>query len=288
MAMTAPAFLGRPTRRPSPRGLVRRAQAGFTLVEIILAIALSTLVLLASAVFVFAAFNLLTQTQNDPGIEHHKLGVVGYLEYAFSQAPPSTGNTTGNTTNTSGGAGFPTASTGGNTNGNTTGNSTAGSPALSFGSGALGGIGTGSSNQTTQVSWGSPPGMISIDNPYLSFRVDDDDPLLVWDSGPRPPATAWLYFKEGEGLSIIWQTDQQKLIDPSAMQRTLLSPLVTKMGFEYYDPSTMQWSEADTPPTDANGNQLLPTFIRLTFKINGKEEVMTVNLPTSTSSVPIY
>jgi hypothetical protein len=271
--------------------------AGFTLVEVVLSIALSTLVLLAAAVFVFSAFNLLTQTQNDPGIEHHKLGVVNYLEYAFSQAPPSnsttSGATTGNTTGPgfAGGGGTASPTGGGNTSNNNNSNANTGNGASNgLGQSSLSltsGLGT-SANQTNLVAWGYPPGTASGDNPYLSFRVDDNDPLLVWPSGPRPPATAWLYFKDGEGLSIIWQTDEQKSTDPSALQRTMLSPLVTKVEFNYYDPSTEQWSVSDTPVTDVNGNQLLPTFIRLTFTINGKEEPMIVNIPASTATVPLY
>jgi prepilin-type N-terminal cleavage/methylation domain-containing protein len=274
-----------PAPARSARGRRRRLRAGFTLIEIVLAIALSTLVLLAAAVFVFSAFNLLTQTENDPGLEHHKLGVVGYLQYAFFQATPASNTTTGgnatsgNTTG-NGYAGGQSGTGGG-------GNSSAGGPTTSFASSATPTI-TISSNQTNRVTWSYPPGVAAIDNPYISFRVDDDDPLLVWDSGPRPPATAWLYFKEGEGLSLVWQTDQQKLLDPNALQRTVLSPLVTKMEFVFYDPTTSQWSTADIPPTDSSGNTLLPTYIRLTFKINGKEEVMDVNLPAAQNNLPIY
>jgi len=276
-----------PTPRRSSGGRRRRLRAGFTLIEIVLAIALSTLVLLSAAIFVFSAFHLLTETENDPGLEHHKLGVVGYLQYAFFQATPASNTTTGgnatsgNTTG-NGYAGGQNGTGGG-------GNSSSGGPSTSFGGGASATPTiTISSNQTNRVTWGYPPSVAAIDNPYISFRVDDDDPLLVWDSGPRPPATAWLYFKQGEGLSLIWQTDQQKLLDPNALQRTILSPLVTKMEFVFYDPTTSQWSTADTPPTDSSGNTLLPTYIRLTFKINGKEEVMDVNLPAAQTNLPIY
>jgi len=223
-------------------------------------------------------------TQNDPGLEHHKLGVVGYLEYAFSQAPLPSNTTTGNSTGNS---------TGNLTSGNSTGSGFAGGastagPTLSFGN-SLPGSTLTSSNSTSRVSWGYPPNAVDVGNPYLSFRVDDDDPLLVWDSGPRPPATAWLYFKDGEGLSIIWQTDQQKLIDPTALQRTIISPLVTKLDFVYYDATSEEWTTSDTPQTDpTSGAQLLPNFLRLTFKINGKEEIMTVNLPGNETTVPIY
>lgn len=268
---------GRPTRARR-----RRLRSGFTLIEIVLAIALSTLVLLSAAIFVFSAFHLLTETENNPGLEHHKLGVVGYLQYAFFQAQPSNTTTGGNaTTGNTTGNGY----AGGQGNG---GNSSAsGGPTTSFASSTTPTI-TISANQTNRVTWGYPPGVAAIDNPYISFRVDDDDPLLVWDSGPRPPATAWLYFKEGEGLSLVWQTDQQKTLDPDAVQRTILSPLVTKMEFVFYDPTTSQWSTADIPPTDSSGNTLLPTYIRLTFKINGKEEVMDVNLPAAQTNLPIY
>jgi hypothetical protein len=251
-------------------------------VEIVLSIALSTLVLLAASVFVFASFNLLTQTQNDPGLEHHKLGVVGYLEYAFYQAPPASNTTT--TTGSGGiaGGGF-TAGLGGT--GNSTANAAAPTSPLSSG---LTGAATTSASQTNHVSWGFPPNVPTMDDPYLSFRVDDDDPLLVWQGGPRPPATAWLFFKEGEGLSIVWQTDQQKLTDASAVQRTILSPLVTKMAFVYYDSTTSSWTESTTPIKDPTGNQLLPNFIRLTFRINGKDEPISVNIPPGTTNMPIY
>ncbi len=287
-------------RRPSPHFSRPRAfaagpsgRSGFTLVEILLAISLSTLVIIGGAVFVFSAFGLLTQTQNDPGLNHHKLGVVAMVNYFFSQATtPPTNTTTGGGLLGGGNIGLPSATAGNTTGGNTTGGNTSGGNTTgnsTIGGATLGGRPANAQNKTKNIIWGWPPTVDAATDPYLTFRVDDDNPLLVWENGPRPPSTAWLYFKPGEGLSIIWQTDTQKQLDPTALQRTVLSSLVTKMAYHYYDSLSNTWSETDTPLKDpTTGTYNLPEYIELTFNMEGKSETMSISIPPSQTTVPIY
>jgi prepilin-type N-terminal cleavage/methylation domain-containing protein len=285
-----------------PPAVQPAGRAGFTLVEVLLAIAVSTLVLLGASVFVFSAFNLLTQVQNDPGLEHHKLGVVGFLQYVFSQEPKLAAASTNSPFNS---VGFTSPAGGVGSGGNTAGTSSGGNSSSGSSTPSSGGTSPFSTNPggnsnsfmgnstvgNNQVSWQTPSWNSASDNPMLSFRIDDgvdNDPLFVWTMGPRPPATGYLYFHEGEGLSILWQTDQQAQLTPDVYQRTLLSPLVTKVTYVYYDTENSDWVETDSPSSTSGTNPPVPNFIRLTFKINGKEEVATVSLPYTQTGPLMY
>ncbi|MGH8335843.1 MAG: hypothetical protein ACRETL_03245, partial [Gammaproteobacteria bacterium] len=89
-----------------------------------MAIAISTLILSAAAMFMYSSFMLLEQAQNDPGLDHHKLTVSNFISSAFQtslpdadipQNPNQLNNGTGNATDT-------TCNTTGNLTGNSTGN----------------------------------------------------------------------------------------------------------------------------------------------------------------------
>jgi len=346
----------------------RAGRAGFTLVEILMAIAISVLILGAAAIFMYSAFTMLESAQTDPGLEHHKLGVTSFLQYSFSTAlpdsaipvnPTAAGNTTaggtaGNTT--AGGSGNTGAngtlgsttvgsgssasttptSTGitgtsglssgiGNTTtsragtnmaptvnsqdsaasslaGNTTsptstssnstsGNSSAGNTTSGATENSTGGTNAAAAIQkTTLVAWGWPPTVSVGEDPYLTWVLPSDSPLLVWDNGPRPPIRCFLEFKDHEGLELIWVPPATpNNIEINAVRRTLLSPLVVRMTYMNYDAQGLKWNYSDTPPKDpTSGSYILPDFIQLTFDLNGKLSTMNVPIPPADTSVPLY
>jgi len=344
-------------------GLPQACRAGFTLVEILMAIAISVLILGAASIFMYSAFSMLEQTQNDPGLEHHKLGVTNFLAYSFATALPDSaipvnpnqnGNTTaggtaaGNSTsgNSTSGASTSGASTSGTSssatsslsspmgvgntttsrapgvtmastvnaiNANTTGNSTTG--ATTSGNSTSGNSTSGASTsanstagssddsgaannnpsaiqKTTLVSWGWPPSVDVGEDPSLTWVMNTDDPILVWDNGPRPPIRCFLSFKEHEGLELIWVPPYTPdNIEINAVRRTLLSPLVVKMTYVYYDAQSLTWDTSDSPPKDpSTGSYVIPDYIRLFFDLNGKTSQMDIPIPAAagTGTVPIY
>jgi prepilin-type N-terminal cleavage/methylation domain-containing protein len=332
MAMITPLSSSHPPRGAINRSnrcpgwaVASRRHGGFTLVEILLSISISALILGSAATFLFATFNLFTTAENDPKLEFHKLGVAGFIQYAFSQAlsgnsvagGTAAANTTANATADLGGLNTaPTyatlvsltvsTTTGGNTAGGAGGNSTAG---------GTGGNTTDDSStptaaapaETPNVRLGWPPNVDATDNPYLTFNLDSTNPLLVWEQGPRPICVCWLMFKQGEGLELAWMpnvptaTTIYQQISTSPVLRTMLSPLVTKMEYVYYDPNSQTWNtsdEAPLAPTDATqttsststtGNTyVLPDYILLTFDLNGKIEKISIPVPPLEKGVPIF
>jgi len=322
-------------------------QGGFTLVEILMAIAISVLILGAASIFMYSSFTMLEQTQNDPGLEHHKLGVTGFLQYSFENAlpdsaipvsPNSTANSTANTTagaaaggNSISGAAAPAAaspaaglgigntttsragtsmaptvnaensattnllssSTGGASSGgnSTSGNSSGGN------SSASGADATASTDnaaaaiaKTTNVAWGWPPTVSVGEDPYLTWVMPSDSPLLIWENGPRPPIRCFLEYKDHEGLELIWvPPSTPNDIELNAVRRTLLSPLVVRMTYLYYDATGLKWDYSESPPKDpTTGSFILPDYIQLTFDLNGKLSTMNVAIPPADTSVPLY
>jgi hypothetical protein len=325
---------------PAARRVEPRA-AGFTLVEILMAISLATLILGAAAVFVFSSFNILSTAQNDPGLDHHRLGVSSFLQYAFTESlPDSAIPNYANITNASSG------NTGGNTTGNSTSGNTSGNIGLSLGGATVGSSNTTTSNsgatfaptdntislntdssgnssssggnssssggnsssssgndtdgttqltpeapaKTPNVTWAWPPGVDQGEDPYLSFVLPADNPIVVLENAPPQPVRCFLEYKQDEGLEMIWVPPPQPNDEEiNAVRRTMLSPVVTGMTYFYYDPNQQSWQNSDTPPKNPlTGNYVLPDYIRLTFNLDGKISNMTVTIPPAQTSVPIY
>ncbi len=73
------------------------------------------------------------------------------------------------------------------------------------------------------------------------------------------------------------------MIEINPVRKTLLSSLVVKMTYFYFDPTTNDWDSSDKPPTDpTNSEYILPDFVRLTFDIEGKISNITVPMPAAT------
>jgi hypothetical protein len=328
--------------------------------EILMAIAISILILGAAAVFMYSAFSLLEQAQNDPGLEHQKLGVTSFLAYSFANALPDSsipvnpnqGNsTTGNATAGAGTGGNATAGagTGGNATGaastssglstalggsntttsragtalaptvngiasataNLTGNATGGNSTSgnsTSGNSTSGNSTSGNSSadgsqdiaaannqpsviqKTTLVAWGWPPTVDQGMDPDLTWVASTDSPLIVWDNGPKVPVRCFLSFKANQGLELIWVPPYvPNDIEINPVRVTLLSALVVKMTYVYYDPNSSTWDTSDNAPKDpTSGSYVLPDYVQLVFDLNGKLSTMSVAIPAAQSGVPLY
>ncbi|MEM9226486.1 MAG: prepilin-type N-terminal cleavage/methylation domain-containing protein [Verrucomicrobiota bacterium] len=64
---------------------------GFTLIEILMAIFLGGLILLAASSYLFALFNIKLKLEERPAYEEHVKGVIRFLDYAFIAAEPPEG-----------------------------------------------------------------------------------------------------------------------------------------------------------------------------------------------------
>lgn len=71
---------------------VCRARAGLTFLELLLAVAISGLILSASSQMMFSFAQFWRQSELEPRFAHHVDGVMSFLQYGFDESEPLSGN----------------------------------------------------------------------------------------------------------------------------------------------------------------------------------------------------
>ena len=89
-----------------------------------------------------------------------------------------------------------------------------------------------------------PVGFSDSEDPLIHFYLRDAPPFFVWPKGPAQRVHAYLYFEEGEGLSIAWFSELQELEkneegemapeDEDELFKTLISPFCETIHYCYY------------------------------------------------------
>ena len=141
------------------------------------------------------------------------------------------------------------------------------------------------------VGWARPPGFSESKEPLLNFKLTKAPPLLVGlENAPLLGIDTFLYFDDSEGLSLLWySTLQEESEDINDLRRTVISPLVTKVQYIYWDESFEKWEEEDEPMEgDGDDQYILPRFLRLTFEYEGETQERTLTIPVPSKSALIY
>ena len=142
-----------------------------------------------------------------------------------------------------------------------------------------------------------PVGFSDSDDPLIHFYLREAPPFFVWPKASASRIHAYLYFEDGEGLSILWFSELQELEkneegnmvpeDEDELFKTPISPFCEEIYYCYFG------EEGDGPedikeweyPTDlresekTEGKFQLPAFVKLIFR--GEEEDMdrTITIP---------
>lgn len=258
------------TRQPpsGPRS-PDRPDDGFTLLEVILAVAVAGALLAAAASLMVSVADAWMDRQNRHFFEDHVDGVTEFLQTSFIASASEITVTSSNNINGAPSSGqSPTAP----------GNPQDGSTALL--------------RQVEQpITWERPPGFASLRDPLLHFRLKERPVLLVQpDNAPITEVEVFLYFETDEGLSLLWYSPiQEDFEDINDLRRTPISDLVKKIEYIYWNESFERWDEEDRPKKGKGGEEfLLPRFLRLTFEYEGVEKTRALQLPVPSMSVLIF
>lgn len=141
------------------------------------------------------------------------------------------------------------------------------------------------------ICWARPPGFANYTEPLLNFGMTEAPPILVSpDNAPNLGINAFLYFEADEGLSLLWHSIlQEEVEDTNDLQRTLISPLVKKITYIYWDERFETWEEEESPQKDEGADQyILPRFIKLLFEYEGETKERTLTIPLSSKSALIF
>ena len=103
-----------------------------------------------------------------------------------------------------------------------------------------------------------------------------------------PEVVCSLQVREREGLYLLWHSRLEKNFETDPPRETLVTPLVTGLAYEYYDPDFSRWTTETTLKLDPSGNPMTPQRLRLKFTYNKLTRETVVTLPAPTATLPLF
>ncbi|MEI7551663.1 MAG: prepilin-type N-terminal cleavage/methylation domain-containing protein [Verrucomicrobiota bacterium] len=217
-----------------PRGI--RPAAGFTLLEILLALALTSLVLVSLNVFVFSMGELWGRNTEVRLFDRHVRAVTRFLEQELRAAS------------------LP--------------------PAAAAGARAV-------APQEVRPLSGRTENL-------LTFELLAGSRILVWPDRPLPEVVCALQVRDREGLVLLWHSRLEQRFEDDAPRETLLTPLVTALTYDYYDPEFKTWKTETTIRQDNNRQLLAPQRLRLKFAYGKQVRESVIVLAPPTAGLPNF
>ena len=213
------------------------ARSGFTLIEVLLALALLAALLLSINQFVFSITEAWTKNQDQFIFVQHTRAVTRHLdELLVTAATGSRGGTTA-----------------------------AGAPAFA----------------EMRLPEGGTADLLAFDLPV-------GDRLFTWPATPLPEVQCALAWRKEDGLVLYWKSRLETDFAASSPRMAVLSPFVTALSYDYFDPTTDTWSTEETPQKDSAGNFAAPRRIRLKFHRKNQDYEETITLPVTVQGVSGY
>jgi prepilin-type N-terminal cleavage/methylation domain-containing protein len=217
------------------RQLRARARRAFTLLEVLIAMAIVALVLVAMNTFVFSMGELWGRNSDLRLFELHVRNVTRFLQRELQTAslPP-----------------FAAVNE------------------------------TGISVQETK----SPSGF--TDN-LLTFELPEGSRLFAWPERPLPDVVCALSVRDREGLFILWRSRLEKKFEDDPPRESIITPWVTEMSYEYYDPDFKSWKNERSLRREGSGEYVVPQRLRLKFSYNGRTLESVIGLPAAGQGLPM-
>jgi prepilin-type N-terminal cleavage/methylation domain-containing protein len=254
------------------RRTISSTRDAFTLLEILLAIAVAGLLLGACSYFMVSLATIWTLRTDEDSFEEHADGVAVFLQKAFDEASSRHQPTWKEQTDSD--------SKKADSDSKTTTTDTD--------SGKSAGLWTNAGVTMARIE--SDP---QSDPPLIHFTFFQFPPAL----GATIPATtlgveSWLKFDEKLGLAIVWKdiwSIQETTLtsDKDLMRTSVISSFVTKIVYIYYDTDMKRWDEYETPH-EYSGAYALPAFIRLVFTQNGHDTTRMIHIQATARKMPVF
>jgi len=218
------------------RRRARTRQAGFSLLEILLALALVSLVLVALNTFVFSMGELWGQNADVRLFEQHVRAVTRFLDHELRAAvlPPA------------------------------------------------------SKANTSPIALQEIRPQSGMTEKLLTFDLPAGSRLIRWPDRPLPEVVCSLQARESEGLVLLWHSRLEKNFDIDAPRETVVTPLVTALSYDYFDPDFNRWTTETTLKLDSSGEPMTPQRLRLKFKYSNLTREGIVTLPLLGEALPAF
>lgn len=138
------------------------------------------------------------------------------------------------------------------------------------------------------------PDGASSDN-LLTFVLPEGSRLLNWPDDPSTPrpiplpeVVCSLQARDGQGLVLLWHSTLETRFTEDPPREIIISPLVTALSYDYFDPNFKRWTTQTVLQKDTNGALETPQRLRLTFTYNKMTRETAITLPVITQGLPNF
>jgi prepilin-type N-terminal cleavage/methylation domain-containing protein len=122
----------------------------------------------------------------------------------------------------------------------------------------------------------------------ITFELPAGSRLLSWPDRPLPEVVCSLQARDGDGLFLLWHSRLETRFSDDPPRETLISPLVTRLSYDYYDDNFKRWTTETTLRIDSGGQPEAPQRLRLTFAYRKLARETTVTLPATIPALPNF
>ena len=122
----------------------------------------------------------------------------------------------------------------------------------------------------------------------LTFERPAGSRLFTGPERPLPEVVCSFQARPNEGLVLLWHSRLEKNFDTDPPRETVITPLVTGLAYDYYDPDSNRWTTETALKMDPQGEPMTPQRLRLTFAYQKLKEVSVVTLPTPGEALPLF
>lgn len=122
----------------------------------------------------------------------------------------------------------------------------------------------------------------------LTFVLPEGSRLLTWPERPLPDVVCSLTWRQGEGLLLLWHSVWEERFESDAPRETVISPLVTGLAYDYYDPEFKRWETVQMLRKGATGEVEVPQRLRLTFAYGSQTRESLIAVPRVGEGLPPF
>lgn len=122
----------------------------------------------------------------------------------------------------------------------------------------------------------------------LTFDLPEGSRLITWPERPLPEVVCSFQVRPGQGLVLLWHSRLEKNFDTEPPRETVVTPLVSALAYDYYDPDANRWSTETSLKMDPQGQPMTPHRLRLKFTYNQLTRETVVTLPTPGEALPLF
>jgi len=269
----------------SPLGGAPAAAApAFTLIEILVAMAIATMVFVAVTTLLFSMGELWGRNSDARLFDLHARNVTRFLQRELSNATlPPIGGPSGpmnaaNPGSANANAATSTRSNTASTRGSS-GNTSTRSPSGAAGSSASGA--NAAADTPDPISIQDIRDSTGNSNPLITYQLPGGSRLTTWPDRALPNVVCSLQYRAGAGLLLLWHSYLEDNFDTDAPRETLITPLVTALTYDYYDANSKTWKNETDLRLDNNNQGILPQRLHLIFTYAGRTIDSVIVIPAT-------